>query len=321
MRVVVTGASGFIGSAIVEELIGHGHEVIGLVRSRQAAEHLNAIGAAAIRGSVEDTKLLRMAADGADAVVHTAFFHKFSHAGLPARLRIALGGNPRKAAARFMAAAIGADRSAIETFGAALSGRQGALVIAMPTMTLGPGRLGTEDDGGDPESVGGGRVVSEKALLAQAEQGVRASLVRLPPIVYGQGDRGGLLPSLIRIARTRQASAYIDKGTNRWPAVHRLDAARLFRMAVEQGNAGARFHAIAEEGLPFAQIAEAIGQQGNLPVRSIGTDQAAAHFGWLGSFASADNPVSSALTQKRLGWTAAQPGLLDELKRGYYFTK
>ncbi|WP_238558006.1 SDR family oxidoreductase [Paenibacillus shenyangensis] len=321
MRILVTGASGFIGSAVIRELIENGHETIGLVRSQEAAERLTSIGTIAIRGSVEDTALLRKAADKADTVIHTAFFHKFSHAGLSTRLRIALGGAPRQASTRFMAAAIRMEQRAIETFGAALSAKQGALVIAMPTMTLTAGRLAREEDDGDPYSVGGGRLASEKALLIQTEKGIRASIVRLPPIVYGEGDQGGLLPSLIKIARSKKKSVFIEKGANRWPSVHRLDAARLFRLAVEQGTPGSRFHAIADEGIPFADIAEWIGLESGLPIQSIKADQAADHFGWLSSFAAADNPVSSTLTSERLGWKAKHPGLLDEIKKGYYFGK
>lgn len=319
MRVLVTGASGFIGSAVVRELLGSGHEVVGLVRSREAAQRLEDIGAAAVRGSVERTDVLRQAADGMDAVIHTAFFHKFTHAGLSTRLRIALGGRPRQAPARFMAAAINAERRAIGIFGAALSAKRGALVIAMPTMTLAPGRLATEEDFADPGSVGGGRAASEQALLAQAERGIRASIVRLPPIVYGREDRSGLLPSLIAIAKRTGSAAYIGDGQNRWPSVHRLDAARLFRLAAEQGAAGARYHAIADEGMAFADLAEAIGREVGRPAQSIGANQAAAQFGWLSPFAAADNPVSAELTSSRLGWEPMQRSLTDELKQGYDF--
>lgn len=319
MRIFVTGASGFIGSAVVRELVEGGHEVAGLVRSKEAAERLEAGGTRAVRGSIENTELLRREAAQADAVVHTAFYHKFSHAGLPAKLRIMLGGSPGRAAARFMAAAVGTDCRAIQALGAGQSGRSGALVIAIPTMTLTPGRLATEEDAGDPASIGGGRVASEQALLALAGSGVRASLVRLPPIVYGSGDQGGLLPSLIRAARSKGAAAYIGQGINRWPAVHRLDAARLFRLAVEQAPAGSRLHTTGEEGIPFRQIAEAIARQMNLPSKQIGPGEAGAYFGWLGPFAATDNPVSSALTRERYGWNPQERGLLAEIERGDYF--
>ncbi|MDO3408596.1 SDR family oxidoreductase [Saccharibacillus sp. CPCC 101409] len=319
MRVFVTGASGFIGSAVVRELLQHGHEVVGLVRSEEGIKRLEAWGAAALRGSIEELKILHRGASEADAVVHTAFFHKFSHAGPAARLRITLGGSLRKAPARFMAAAVETDKRAIAAFGSALEQGGRTLVIAIPTMTLAPGTIATENDAGDPASVGGGRVASEQALLALADRGIRASLVRLPPIVYGEGDTAGLLPSLIRITRAKGAAAYIGEGGNRWPAVHRLDAARLFRLAAEHGATGAKFHAVSSEGTAFREIAAMIGQQINLPVKSVGREQAGAHFGWLGEFAAADNPVSSSLTRQRLGWQPVEASLEAELARNYYF--
>ncbi len=321
MRVWVTGASGFIGSAVVRELVEHGHDVSGLVRSKEAAERLEALGTRAVRGSIEQRDLLRREAGQANAVVHTAFYHKFSHAGLPSKLRIMLGGSPSRIPARFMETAIETDRRAIQAMGEALSRRNGALTIAMPTMTLTPGILGTEEAEGDVSSVGGGRAVSEKALLALKEQGVRASLVRLSPIVHGTGDKGGLLTSLIRIAKSKGTAAYMGEGANRWPAVHRLDAARLFRLAVEQAAAGSKLHAAAEEGIPFKQIAEAIARHANLPVKRLESAEAAAYFGWLAPFAAADNPVSSALTQERLGWNPTECDLMAEMAQGGYFSE
>ncbi|WP_342548632.1 SDR family oxidoreductase [Paenibacillus sp. FSL P2-0089] len=320
MRIFVTGASGFIGSAVVRELLEGGHEVAGLVRSKEAAERLEASGTRAVRGSVENTDLLRREAAAADAVIHTAFYHKFSHASLKMKLKIMLGGSPARTPARFMAAAVGTDCRAIQALGAGQSGRSGALVIAIPTMTLTPGRLATEEDAGDASSIGGGRVASEKAVLALAGSGVRASLVRLPPIVYGNGDQGGLLPSLIRAARSKGAAAYIGQGINHWPAVHRLDAARLFRLAIEQAPAGTRLHAAGEEGLPFRQIAEAIAREASVPSKQIQMEEAASYFGWLGPFVSTDNPVSSALTRERFGWNPQERGLLAEIAQGDYFT-
>lgn len=304
---------------MVRELLEGGHEVAGLVRSKEAAQRLEASGTRAVRGSVENTDLLRREAAEADAVIHTAFYHKFSHASLKMKLKIMLGGSPARTPARFMEAAVETELRAIEAFGASLSGRSGGLVIAMPTMTLTPGRLAAEDDRGDASSIGGGRLASENALLALAGSGVRASLVRLPPIVYGTGDRGGLLPSLIRSARSKGAAAYIGQGANRWPAVHRLDAARLFKLAAEQAPAGTRFHAAGEEGVPFRQIAEAIAQQVNLPAKRIEAAEASSFYGWLGPFVSADNPVSSALTRERFGWNPQERGLLAEIAQGDYF--
>lgn len=305
---------------MVRELLEGGHEVAGLVRSKEAAGRLEASGTRAVRGSVENTDLLRREAAEADAVIHTAFYHKFSHASLKMKLKIMLGGSPARTPARFITAAVETEQRAIEAFGAVLSGRSGALVIAMPTMTLTPGRLAAEDDRGDASSIGGGRVASENTLLALAGSGVRASLVRLPPIVYGTGDRGGLLPSLIRSARSKGVAAYIGQGDNLWPAVHRLDAARLFKLAAEQAPAGSRLHAVGEEGVPFRQIAEAIARQANVPSKQIKEEEAGSYFGWLGPFAATDNPVSSALTRQRYGWNPQERGLLAEIAQGDYFT-
>jgi nucleoside-diphosphate-sugar epimerase len=319
MRVFVTGATGFIGMAVVRELIDAGHQVIGLVRSEEASKRLRSLGAEPHRGSIEDLESLRSGAAAADGVIHTAFFHKFSHARLSTRLRILFSGTPRQAPLRFMIAAVEADRRAIETLGNALSGRDRALVVAMPTLTLAPHRLGTEDSAGDPDSAGGLRVPSEKATLALADRGVRSSIVRIPPLVHGDGDKHGFVPSLISIARKKGISAYIGTGSNRWPAVHRLDVAHLFRLALEKAPARSRFHAVEDEGMPFRDIAASIGQKLSLPVESIDTERAGSHFGWLGAFASADNPVSSALTQERLGWRPVHPSLIEDMNQGYYF--
>lgn len=319
MKVLVTGANGFVGSAIVRELQKRGHETAGLVRSKEAAEQLEKAGIRAIRGSIEREELLRNAAKEMDAVIHTAFFHKFSQAGLSAKTRILLGGSPGHIPARFMREAVGAECRAIRALGEGLSRKSGSIVIALPTMTLKAGTVGKESDDGDPGSVGGGRVASERTLLELAGRGISASLVRLPPIVYGTGDRGGLLPSLIRIARSKNAASYIGDGMNRWAAVHRSDAAKLFALAAEQGEAGSRFHAVGEAGMPFKQIAESIGRHAGTPVRSLQPAQAGAYFGWLASFAAADNPVSSEQTRERIGWKPEERSLSEEMEQGDYF--
>lgn len=319
MRVFVTGANGFIGTAVIQELIQAGHQVTGLVRSTEGAHKLTALGATAQQGNVESVEDLRRGVDNADGVIHTAFFHKFSHASLSTRVKIVLGGNPRHAASRFMAIATETDRRAIETLGKALSGDDRSLVMAFPTMALRAGSLATENDPSDPQSVGGGRTISETTTLTLANHGVRSSVIRIAPLVHGIGDQSGLLPTLISIARKKGVSAYVADGANRWPAVHRLDTARLFRLALEHASAGSIFHAVGEEGVPFRDIAHAIGRYLNIPVSSIKKEQAGSHFGWLGAFVSVDNYVSSAFTQERLDWKIQHPDLFTDMEHSHYF--
>jgi nucleoside-diphosphate-sugar epimerase len=297
MRVFVTGASGFIGSAIVHQLIAAGHRVLGLARSDTAAELVRAAGAEVHRGSLEDSDGLARGAAASDGVVHTAYNHDFVNV------------------ARDLAAE--ADRRAIETLGAALAGSGRPLVIASGLGLLANGRVFTEDD--TPASnAGAHRVIAERAALSLASLGVRSSVVRLPPSVHGEGDHA-FVPALIGIARQKGVSAFIGEGRNRWPAVHRLDAAHLFRLALENGSAGSTFHAVADEGVPAREIAEVIGRRLRLPVVSKSPEEAAAHFGWLGAFFALDAPASSARTQERLGWGPRHPGLLADLDGDHYF--
>jgi len=319
MRVFVTGATGFIGSAIVRELLDHGHEVLGLARSETAAASLAAAGATPQRGSVEDLDSLRAGAAAADGAIHTAFFHQFSHASRRTRLRVMLGGSPRNIVPRFLAAMLAADRGAITTIGSALTGPDRPLVAAFGTMALSPGRLGTEEDDVDPAAAGGARGATEHAMLELAARGVRTSIVRLPPVVHGDGDRAGFLPRMIGVARKNKISRYAGDGRNRWPAVHRLDAANLFVQALEKGEAGARYHAVAEEGVPVRDIAAAIGQRLDLPVASATAKQVASQFGFLAPFLGVDNPASSTSTQHHLGWKPTRRPLLDDLEHGTYF--
>jgi nucleoside-diphosphate-sugar epimerase len=296
MRVFVTGATGFIGSAIVPELINAGHQVIGLARSDAGAKSLSAAGAKVHRGDLEDLDSLRSGAAAADGVIHTGFNHDFS---------------------RFKEVCE-VDRRVIETFGAAFAGSDRPIVIASGTALVSPGRLATEESVSTITSDDIPRVATEDTATLMATRGVRVALMRLAPTVHGDGDHQ-FVPTLINIAREKGVSAYIGDGRNRWSAVHRLDAARLFRLALEKATAGARYHAVAEEGIAFRDIAEAIGRRLNIPVVSKSPEEAANHFGWIAAFAGLDCPASSKLTQERLGWRPVQPTLLTDLERGSYF--
>jgi nucleoside-diphosphate-sugar epimerase len=316
MLVFVTGATGFIGSAVVKELVNAGHQVLGLAPSNADARSLIAAGAQVHRGDLEDLKSLRSGAAMSDGVIHMAFVHDISHARISTRLQILLGGLRRGMASSFMATVIETERRAIEALGDGLAGSGRPLVVASATLGLTPGRLATEEDTHDPGRPTRGP--SEEAALAFVPHGVRASAVRLAPSVHGDGDHG-LVPRLISIARKKGVSAYVGDGLNRWPAVHRLDAARLFRLALEKGCAGARYHGVADGGVPFRDIAEVIGRRLNEPVVAKAPEEAAGHFGLLANFVSIDNPTSSALTQERLGWRPTQPSLIPDLDRARYF--
>jgi len=319
MRVFVTGATGFIGSAIVKELIGAGHQVLGLARSDAGAKSLIAAGAQVHRGGLEDLESLRSGAAAADGAIHTAFYHEITHMPMGTRLRVVLGGAPSGIVARFTAAAVGADRRALETIAQSLSGTDRPLVAAFGTLAMKPGRLATEDEAYDPESVGAARAKSEDTMRELAARGIRTSVIRLPPIVHGAGDRAGFAPRLIQIARKKKESGYVGEGRNRWPSVHRLDTARLFRLALEKGPAGGTYHGVAEEGIPFREIAGVIGRRLNVPVVSKSPAEAAKQFSFLSLFLPVDNPTSSRLTQERLGWQPKQPGLIPDIDRPSYF--
>jgi nucleoside-diphosphate-sugar epimerase len=292
MRVFVTGASGWIGSAVVPELLGAGHTVVGLARSDASAGTIEAAGAEVLRGSLDDLDVLRKGAETADGVVHLAFIHDFSD----------------------YQRSVGTDLRAVQTLGAALVGSGKPFVNTSGLAGMSFGRPSTERDSSGDDSPRG---ASERTALGFAEQGVRSSVVRLAPTVHGEGD-SGFVATLAGIARSTGVSGYVGDGANRWPAVHRLDAARLYRLALEQAPAGSVLHGAGEEGIPVREIAEVIGRTLDLPVVPVAPEQADEHFGWLGRFLAADIPASSALTQELLGWRPTGPGLIADLEAGHY---
>ena len=294
MRMLVTGASGWIGSASVTELIAAGHHVLGLARTDEAAAKVEKLGAEVVRGSLDDLAGLRAAAARVEGVVHLGYNHDFSQMGAAAQT----------------------DRAAIETFAEALEGSGGPLLVASGTLGLAPGKLGTERD--VPTIAAHPRTANAAYTLSLAERRIRSMVMRFAMTVYGaDGDRA-FVAMLARIARAKGVSAYIGDGRNRWPAVNRLDAGKLVQLAVDNAPAGSVLHAVAEEGIATRDIAGALGQILDLPVKTIRADQASEHFDWLGMFFGADAPASSALTQALLGWRPKHPTLLDDIAAGHY---
>ena len=301
MRVFVTGASGWIGSAVVPELVAAGHEVVGLARSRASAAVIAGAGAQVCQGTIDDLDVLREAAAASDGVIHLAFKHDLAFSG------------------GFQDAA-DADRRAVETIGEVLVGSGRPFVLASGLLGLAPGRVATERDSPEAPPNGGvrTRMGTAELTLSLASRGVRSSVLRLPPTVHGDGDNG-FLAAIVGVARDKGVSGHLGDGSDRWPAAHRLDAAHLFRLALEDAPAGSVLHAVADEGVPIREVAEVVGRQLGIPVVAVDPEDAGEHFGWLGAYLAIDSPASSALTRERMGWRPVQPGLIEDLGMGHYF--
>ena len=296
MRVFMTGATGWVGSAVVPELIAAGHAVTGLVRSERSAKALRDAGGKPLNGSLDDLETLRRGAANADGVIHLAFGIDFSKIVETAEQ----------------------DRRAIETFGDAYAGSDRPILVTSGFGLLPVGETYTEDMPPGPVDPAFPRA-SEQTAAAVAQKGVRATWIRLPRSVHGVGERHGFVPMLAKVARDKGVSAYVGDGGNLWPSVHRLDAARLYRLALEHGAMDGPFHAVADEGVPYRQIAEAVGGQLGVPVKSVSREEADEHFGPLAAWVAGNGPASSARTRERLGWTPREPGLLQDINQPAYY--
>jgi nucleoside-diphosphate-sugar epimerase len=317
MHIFVTGATGFIGTAVVKELLSAGYQVTGLSRTTQGAEKLHNLGAKARVGQLDQSTLLREAAADSDGVIHLAFIHGLGHMDLRTRLRLFAGALNGGVVSSFMRILHQTESRAIQALASGLEGTGRPLIVTSGVLMLPSGKISTEEDNHLKDAPN--RSFSEMAALALVPRGVRASVIRLSPTVHGSGDRG-FIPYLIKAARKKGSSVYIGNGANRWPAVHVRDAARLFRLALEKGEAGAKYHGVDETGIPFREIASKIAAKLQIPTSSYPTPKSAKHLGFLSSFVGLDNPSSSEWTQRALGWKPTGPGLLADIDQSDYFT-
>jgi nucleoside-diphosphate-sugar epimerase len=316
MNIFVTGATGFIGTAVVKELLSAGHQVTGLSRTPQRAEKLQKLGAKARVGRLDQPALLREAAADSDGVIHTAFIHGLGHMDLATRLRLFAGALNGGIMPTFFRIILQTESQAVQALGSGLEGSGRPLVVTSGVLMLPSGKISTEED--DHVTDAPNRSFSEKAALDLVPRGVRASIIRLAPTVHGSGDRG-LIPRLIQAARKQGSSVYIGDGANRWPAVHVRDAARLFRLALEKGEPGAKYHGVDETGVPFRDIASKIAAKLQIHTSSCPTPKSAKHLGFLSNFVGLDNPSSSDWTQQKLGWKPTGPGLLADIDQPDYY--
>ncbi|KAF7976656.1 hypothetical protein HWV62_1226 [Athelia sp. TMB] len=296
MRVFITGATGFVGSAVIQELLAHGHTVLGLSRNEANAKVLAAAGADAHPGSLDDLESLRSGAASCDGTIHCGFKHDFAN----------------------YQAACDTDRGAIEAIGDAYKGTGKPFIVTSGTLVLKPGTVGTEDDAGVSEGFAALRAPSETLAIGLAGRGVRSMVLRLSPSVHGPGDQG-FIAGLIDVARKEGVSAYVGDGAARWPGVYLHDAARLYRLALEKGRAGACYHGVGDEGVPTKEIAEAIGKGLEMPIVSKTPEEAGPAFGFLAFVLTSDNPTSNEKTREELGWRPEGPGLIADIAAGHYF--
>lgn len=315
MRVFVTGATGWIGSAVVKDLLSSGHKVTGLTTTTHGAQKLHALGAEARVGKLHDHALLRDGAAASDGVIHLAFIHGLANMNLPTRLRLFAGVLNGGIVQSFLRILAETESGAIQALGAGLESSKRPLVVASGILSLPQGKVSTERDNHVP--TGPNRSFSETAALSLIARRVRSSIVRLPPTVHGAGEHG-FMARIIAAARKKGVSPYIGDGANRWPAVHVLDAARLFRLALEKGEAGAKFHGVDDVGVPFREIASLISTKLKVPTASIPAAKAGKHFGIIGNFVGLDNPASSEWTKDALGWRPERPGLLADMDAHYF---